>query len=469
MTTVTLAQYYYGFEGSVAVKVFMVGFAVLAAIAATFVRLKPLHWIMLAALFATALTAPTNQDQTAFLPTWMLRVQLHRAEIHLTLGILLSLFVVFSGRVHMHTVPAQGLFLLAISLYAGLFQFFHEGPKEALQSIGFALAVIPCMLFAAPAACRDYDGCMKTLRAIMVASVAWTVCSSVQFVINPRFLVNTQGRFWGMLANAQQAAMLCAPFAIIALWLLLNDKNRRLRLLWLGLIGINLLFVAWTASRTGVLMLVLGAAFVLYNRLGKLVLLLPVGGVLLFGLSFLADELQITSNIERLTSTENTRAGVWSAQLANIMESPIIGVGWHETGGSESSWLGGFAGYGLGMFLLMVAFLAWSMWRCASLWIRRRRLPREYRPMIDMYISWNAMYFGAATFEGIILGRSSTSQVLLLMFAGIGVWLVEQTQLVMERSAEDDESDEPPLYDEHLAHDYGFDDGHSYPPRRQPA
>jgi O-antigen ligase len=325
------------------------------------------------------------------------------------------------------------------------------------------------MLFAAPGACRDYEGCMKMLRAIMVASVVWTVCSSVQFVINPRFLVNTQGRFWGMLANAQQAAMLCAPFAVIALWLLLNDKTRRLRLLWLGLIGINLLFVAWTASRTGVLMLVLGAAFVLYNRLGKLVLLLPVGGVLVFGLSFLADELQITSNIERLTSTENTRAGVWSAQLANIMESPLIGVGWHETGGSESSWLGGFAGYGLGMFLLMIAFLAWSMWRCATLWVRRRRLPREYRPMIDMYISWNAMYFGAATFEGIILGRSSTSQMLLLMMAGIGVWLVEQTQLAAEHPVEDDESYEPGLIDEHLADDYGFDDGHAYPARRQPA
>jgi hypothetical protein len=26
---------------------------------------------------------------------------------------------------------------------------------------------------------------------------------------------------------------------------------------------------------------------------------------------------------------------------------------------------------------LMIAFLGWSMWRCAALWVRRRRLPRR--------------------------------------------------------------------------------------------
>ena len=40
-------------------------------------------------------------------------------------------------------------------------------------------------------------------------------------------------------------------------------------------------------------------------------------------------------------------------ELQNIAESPLFGVGWHEAGGSESSWLGGFAGYGILMFALM--------------------------------------------------------------------------------------------------------------------
>lgn len=475
----TLAQYHYGFEGSTAVRIFMVGFAALALVAALLIRLNIYQWIMAGMLFFTALTAPTNVERTQYLPTWMLPVQLLRAEFHLGLGIVMTILVVLAGRVHMHTVPMQGIFLLLISLYAGLLQFFHETPEAALQSIGFALAVVPCMLFGSPAGSRDYNSCIKTLHAIMLVSVMWTVCSSIQFVINPRFVVNTQGRFWGMLGNAQQAAILVAPFAVIATWLTLNDQSRRLRPLWIGLIAINLLFLGWTASRTGFLMMLVGMAFVLYNRVGRMVIFLPVAALLFVALSFLSDELQIQSNLERLTSMQNTRGGVWEAQMGAIAESPLIGVGWHDTGGSESSWLGGFAGYGLGMFLLLVAMLVWSMWRCATLWIRRFRVPVETRRLIDIYISWNAMYFTAATFEGIMLGRSSTSMVLLLMFAGIGVWLTEQVrqradaaeygESWSEHGAVGHETDS--LVDVYAAGEYGYDDGVEphYPHRSQTA
>lgn len=459
----TLAQYHYGFEGSTAVRIFMVGFAGLALVAALLIRLNIYQWIMAGMLFFTALTAPTNYEQTQYLQTWMLPVQLLRAEFHLALGILMTILVVVTGRVHVHTVPAQGMFLLAITLYSGFMQFFQEGPAEALQTIGFLLAVIPCMLFASPAASRDYENCVRVLRAMMWVSVLWTVCSSIQFVVNPRLVVNTNGRFWGMMANAQQTAILCAPCAVIATWLLLNDTKRNLKPLWIGLICINLLFVGWTASRNGVLMLLVGMAFVLYNRVGKLVLLLPVGALVFVTLAFLADELQIQSNLDRLTSTTNTRSGVWKAQLQAIAESPLVGVGVDERGGSESSWLGGFAAYGLGMFLLMMLFLFWSIWRCATLWIRRFRVPVETRRLIDMYISWNAMYFSAATFEGIILGRSSTSQTMMLMFAGIGVWLTEQvSQRVSDADGEFDEnetdSEGERIVDVYAAGEYGFDD-----------
>jgi hypothetical protein len=323
------------------------------------------------------------------------------------------------------------------------------------------------MLFAAPAATRDHNNCVRTLRAMMCVSVLWTVCSSIQFMINPRFLVNTQGRFWGMLGNAQQAAMLVAPFAIIAIWLTLHDKSKKLRPLWIGLIAINLLFLGWTASRTGFVMLVIGASFVLYNRIGKVLLFLPVAVLLFVALAFLSDELQIRSNLERLTDLQNTRQGVWEAQFRNIAESPLIGVGWHDTGGSESSWFGGFAGYGIGMFLLMIGLLVWSMWRCAVLWVRRRRLPKEERPLVDMYISWNAMYFSAATFEGIILGRSSTSQVFLLMFAGIGVYLAEKTATLADQPTDEyalDPAEYGEIPPEYLESAYAYNEhGKDYP------
>lgn len=467
MHAVTLAQLY-GFEGTAAAKLFMVGFAGLALVAAVLIRLSLLQWLLVGVLFANALTAPTNYERTQYIITWISPLQIHRAEAHLALGILLSILVVVTGKLRSQDVPIQGLLMLAIALYAGMLQFFHDSPVEASKSIGFALATIPCMLFATPAAARTHEDCVRLLRSLMWVSVLWTVCCSVQFVINPKNLVNLQGRFWGMLGNAQQAGMLTAPFVVIALWLLLNDKVRRLRLLWIALIAINLLFLGWTGSRTGALMLVMGLMFVLYNRMGKMILLLPFAVVMFFGLSYLAKELQIGSNLERLVSTENTRTAVWARQLANIADKPLVGVGWKDSGGSESSWLGGFAGYGVGMFLLMVALLAYSVWMCMRFQLRRRQFPVESRPLIDLFCSWNAMYFTVATFEGIMLGRSSAPQTTMLIFAGIGVHLTNV--LASQRIEADREvfADDASYHDEYQAADAGYADvpdgahGHAY-------
>lgn len=449
-----LAQFY-GFEYSGAVKLFMAGFGGLALLAALMIRLSAIQWILAAMLFFAALSAPVNFERTQYLQTWMLPVQMHKASAHLALGLLLTLVVIVTNRLQPSLVPAQGLFILAISLYAAMMQFIHETPTHAAQSLGFALSVVPCMLFAAPSVCRSYDGCVKMLRAVMVVSVVWTVCCSVQFVINPRLLVNSEGgRFWGMNSNAQGAALTVAPFAVVALWLLFNDHARRLRILWIGLVGINLIFLGWTGSRTGALMLVVGMFFVLYRRLGKVVVFLPIAAAVTFGLSVLSDELQIASNLERLTDTTNTRGGVWQQQLSKIAESPVIGVGWKETGASESSFLGGFAAYGMGMILIMAAFLLFSMWKCARLTLLRGRLPREQRAMADVFVSFNAMYFASAFFEGHMLARSAPTQVMMLMFAGIGVWLAEAVRSVPEGGPEEEDVAGAWAYDSALAYEY---------------
>lgn len=459
---------YFGFEYSNAVKIFMVGFAAIALIAALFVRLSLIQWIIAGTLFFNCLTAPLNAERTARLPTWMLPVQMYRAEAHLALGILLTVIVFATGRAQINRIPGQGLFVLAIVLFSGLMQFIHL-PSEAPYTLGFAFATIPCMLFACPSMCNSYEACLKLLRTIMVVSVAWTVCCSVQFIINPKLLVNGTGRFWGMTANAQGAAMLVAPFAITALWLLLHDPNKKLRLLWVGLVGINLLFVGWTGSRTGLLMTVTGALFILYNRLGKVVLLLPFAALMTIGLSFLAEELQIGKNLERIVSTEDTRHGVWARQLYMISESPIIGVGWEETNASESSYLAGFASYGIGMFALMVCFLFFSIWKCAKITVQRRRIPKQQRPLIEMFCSYSAMYFVAGFFEGIILARSAPTQTMMLMFAGIGTWL--SSAIANPDASEVYEEYESDLYgpetDPALAYDYtyGAQDG---PPESLP-
>src|SRR5690606_27538528 len=107
----TLAELY-GFEGSPAARVFPMGFATMAALAALWIRVGVLQWIVVVALFFTSLPAPAVRDQAAYSQTWLLALQLRGAQGHLAMGVLLTLAVVATGRVHMHRVPIQGLIVL---------------------------------------------------------------------------------------------------------------------------------------------------------------------------------------------------------------------------------------------------------------------------------------------------------------------------------------------------------------------
>lgn len=421
----SLAQHLYGFEGRTAQYVFMAGFIGLVIVAALVMKISFKYWLIAGVLFATALTAPTDELQTRYLETWMLPVQLQRATIHLSIGVLLTLIMIVEGGIPSRLIPGPSVLLFAICLLAGTLQFIHENDAMiAIQSIGFALGTIPCMIAVCGNLTRDYEGCLRMVRVFMWVSVIWTFCCSVQFIINPELLVNNTGRFWGMLGNAQQAAVTCAPFATIAMWLLMNDPQRRAKVLWLALTAINVIFVIWTGSRTGALMLIVGMTGVLYARLDKAVLLLPLAGVVFWALYGLSDSLQIGANLERFVSGENTRGWVWEAQLQTALENPLIGAGLLNNGGSESSYLGSFAAYGIGMFLLVLATLFVTMWCCLKLFKARRILPPHQRAMVDLYNAFFAMYFVGAAFEGYILARSGATSVMFLMFAGIGKYLL---------------------------------------------
>jgi hypothetical protein len=428
MNPLTLAdQHIYGFEGTFAEVVFILGFTALLLLTFFTVRMGLRLWILAAILFATALTAPVDFVHYQFIETWMLPVQKARASIHLTFGILLTVMVIAPGRVGLQHVSFQSVLLLVMGIYMALLQFVHAGGEEGIQSIGFALATIPCMMVGVPLLTRSYDQCVLMLKSMMVVSTVWTCCCSIQFITNPKYLVNDNGRFWGMLGNAQHAAVLVAPFAVIALWLIMHDKQRRAKILWIALLAINLLFLLWSGSRTGALMFVLGAVLVFYSRGGKAVIFLPFAALMFWGLYYLSDLLQIGSNVERLVSGEDTRKGVWTAQIAAGLSHPLFGVGMNENiGGSESSYLAGFAAYGFVVLVIMIVLLLASAAFCLRLMRGKPWLPDQDRSLVDIFVAFNAMYFVGAAFEGYLAARSSTTLTMMLMFSGIGVYVKER-------------------------------------------
>jgi hypothetical protein len=450
MNPFTLAQQHiYGFEGQTSEAIFIAGFAALVVVALIVTKMSFRNWLLAATLFATCVAPSVDDAMERFNPTWIFPLQMHHSAIHLGLGVFLTIIAVVSGGMSVRLISIQSILMLLMALYAGLMQFFHEDSSAAIEAIGFAFATIPCFALAAGLSTRGYDACLNVLRMMMWVSVVWTFCCSVQFVINPKYLLSNQGRFFGILGNAQHAAVLVAIMAVIALWLLMHDSRKRTKILWITLLAINLLFLIWTGSRTGGLMFIIGLMSILYARIGKAVLLFPVALLVVWGLAALATALEINANLERFVSLENTRQGVIAGQLTAIVENPLIGVGWRgEAISTENSYLGGFGAYGIIYFLLTVVLLAVSMWKCFRLTTQRRWLAREQRPLIDLFCAFNFMYFAGAMFEGFILARSFAPQFMLLMFAAVGAWL--QEEVAFGRARIDEHGEQPDDDAEHM-------------------
>lgn len=452
------ASHLYGFEGKGALSVFVLGFCGLIAVAALVLKIRMMHWLIAGMLMASALTAAAKPDLTGWVETWLFPLQHRRAQMHLVFGVLLTGWLVFRGQTSLRNISFQSVFVLIVVLYQVPIHLAHSNLDGAFLTLGFVLAIVPCMVIAGGRIAESSDDCMQVIRTMMWVSVLWTFACAVQFVINPQNLLNHGGRFWGMLGNPNQVGQLCGPFAVFALWLLLNDTDRRAKILWIALIAINLLFVVWSGSRGGGATLVVGIAAVLYTRIGKAVLLLPGAMLMLWGLYELSEALHISENLERLTFRvgEDTRTEVWKAQFMAAMESPLIGHGVDSDGFSENSYLSGFATFGIGMFVILVVFLFASMYFCARLALGRRLLSRGDRALLDVFIAYNAMYFFAGMFEGSMLGRSNSMQSMMLMIAPLGIYVRNQIVAAREGalpvSEYGEEAGEHVEYGEHAEH-----------------
>lgn len=459
------SSHLYGFEGKTALIVFVLGFCGLVAVAALVLKIRLMHWLIAGMLMAAALTPAAKADLTGWVETWLFPLQYRRAEMHLVFGVLLTGWLIFKGQTSLRNISFQSVFILIVVLYQVPIHLAHSNLDGAILTLGFVLAIVPCMVIAGGRIAESSDDCVQVIRTMMWVSVLWTFACAVQFVINPQQLLNHFGRFWGMLGNANQVGQLCAPFAVFALWLLLNDTDRRAKILWIALIAINLLFVVWSGSRGGGATLVVGAAAVLYTRMGKAVLLLPGAMLMLWGLYELSEALHISENLERLTFQvgEDTRTEVWKTQFMAAIESPLIGHGVDSGGFSENSYLSGFATYGIGMFVLLVVFLLASMYFCARLVLGRKLLSRSDQALLDVFVAYNAMYFFAGMFEGSMLGRSNSMQSMMLMIAPLGIYVRNQIAAAREGTLplaeHGEEGTEHAEYGEHSEHDHAHPDG----------
>ncbi len=358
-------------------------------------------------------------------PTVWLPIQRIRSELFLVSGAAGLLLVFFQiSRLRGKKLSISVWTLVLAGMYAALLRFVHDSPSEGAFSVAFGICTLIPVALTATIVMDSLDDLVTLLRTVALTNIVWIFMVIIQIGANPKYVtMGNELRFVGILANPQHSGVLMAFFCVITLWLLTND-SRKLKAIYTILLGINCLFLLWTGSRTGLGMTIIGVSSILYTRVGRVILLLPLVGILTYvGLKVVVNVIDIDFGLNRLASTTNTRDYAWWKLLNTGLENPLFGVGTLESEKSENSWLFGFAAFGIGMLVMTIAMTFFAMWECFRLFRTRSWLPKYYRPYADLVIGIMAMYFAGAVLEGYIISRVSAALCIFPLAAGAGAMI----------------------------------------------
>ncbi len=344
-------------------------------------------------------------------PTVWLPIQSKRSPLYLACGVLGCLIVMAQlQRLRGKSNSVSAILLLTAGLYAALLRFFHNDPRDGVDSIILSIATLVPMMCTASVLIDCFDDLRLLLRSIAILAFIWIGMVFVQIAINPSLVtMGNEFRFVGLFSNPQHSGVLLSFFCVALLWLVLNDA-RRYKLIYIGLLSVSTILLLWTGSRTGLGMLVIGITATLYSRVGRAILILPIVGIAVYiGLKLMVSVFGVTFGLERLVSTANTRDAAWWKLYSVAMENPIIGAGTAEAERSENSWLYGFASYGIGMLTILLALSVSGTVEIIRSFKARFHVEPQYRIYFDVLNGMMLMYFAGAMLEGYMISRVSST------------------------------------------------------------
>lgn len=396
-------------------------------------------WLLLVLMiFSAGLAVQVDRAGGTDNQTWLQPLQLQRANLYFAFGGLLFLgMLVHMGKLRLNTIPMQGFLLMAIQFVAGMLRFVHETPFDAISTIASALVTMLPIMLLLPYALREWEDWTRMIRIFAFAALVWGGAVAVQVVLDHRqLIVGWQSRFTGLLGNPQGCGLYMAPLTVALLWLILNESSAKLRWLWIFTFGMMGVYSMWTGSRTCILVTGLGSMFVLYSRMGRAILLLPVAAVGLYALLLVAQALGLSSDaIERLGSQQNTREVVWTLLLEDALQNPILGSGFKGTRANENSYLVSFGAYGILGGGLVLALTFYSGFLMLKVFRARSFLPPGRKQIADLILGFNAVFFLGAMFEWYIIARLEGMLPYMLVFSVM-------TKRLLERVEQGDTEDE---------------------------
>lgn len=398
------------------------------ALAASARNIRAAVMVVVLVVFSASIT--TQAAERGFTGvTWLHPLQELRAELYLAFSCVLAIVVlIHTNRINITRVSASAVIMLIINLFAGVLDT-RDNVREGAMRVGLAVISIGSMSLFATAMIRTWDDYLPLLRALGVVGVMWVGGSMVQAVLDKsQMLVNYQTRFVGLLGNPQGTAVYLGPQSAILIWLVLNEPSKRLRRLWVIVFAILLMMVIWTGSRTGALLAIVGAAFILRAKLGRAALLLPLLGVASFGVALLVEQMGIVLPFHRLLEGGDTRTQAWTVLLYDALHAGVFGEGAAGVRFVENSFLLGWVVYGPFMFALLLGLVFSLFVMGVRLWKIRKEVPEHIARLIDLILAYSVMLVIAGQFEWFIISRVDANIPFVVLFTCMGSSILAQVK-----------------------------------------
>lgn len=276
---------------------------------------------------------------------------------------------------------------------------------------------------------NEHDFCLG-VWGLAMGGVIFAVANAYQGLFDMQPLTFTHGRFLGTTGNPQHAAAFLA--ATIPCIMFLIEKQKKWdwsKGLWITSLLLIGYFLFLTGSRTGAIMGFTSILLFYRQRVGDLLRLGIIIGVVLALIFAFSSPDSISENTQvssRFLSTENTREEVWSALWNNFSQYPLFGSPLYgeRLVFAENSWLAVGSNIGLLGFIPMVMMGIGCLKMLFQIYQLGNRKPIYFLHTSTVIAGLSGLLSGSFS-EAYLVGNLSFPVIALMTYLSLGKYLLD--------------------------------------------
>lgn len=324
------------------------------------------------------------------------------------------------------------MYIAAVNVFI-IFKLFLYGNSEIfiLGSFAIAIQILVFVVCASRYERESFEGSNLmpyVVKVIYIFSILFLSCNVYAYIYFPgSSAVKFSARFFGVTANPQHLAMVCALCVPALLYCVVHYRVKSIVGVSAGVMLACVLFLEYqSGSRLGffgtLLCIIMGSRVFLDRRRIVYVLILSVLALPLVYFSFY-DSISDLIRSRFVEGRSDTRSEYWVAGWNQFLQSPFVGSEPSEEPAryyfTVSSWISAASSGGVIALAFMLMFLISSIGYFFK--VTRLRYCRFDTEHVDLYLSAIVLILAISVFEAVFLGVfSSHTMMVYLYIAGAG-------------------------------------------------